>query len=362
MFSILSGYKEEMSEHKLGFDEVRPFLLHDFRSEASLLKSVEEVGKLFNFYRENIHSYRGDEKLVSAYCAYYLTTNYPKLFETLKLLGPGFEIGSFKTIIDVGTGPGTFLLALARLSSKETKLIGVDVAPLMLEQAQKLLKGLAGDRDFRLVNGVSKLEESVGSLLLFTHSLNEMGTQKAIEYVNKTTPEAILLIEPGTKESFQNALELRNWALENDYQVAYPCFSNASCPLDPEKDWCHQFIQVEQADDVERMTQKLHRNRRLLPMVAQLYVKGPVESGDCSARLIRVKKATKHSLEWELCESVEGANYVFNAEIPKRGMSKREVKALEDILAGVSVQYETEKEMKEKRRIQLLPKQDSGQF
>lgn len=344
-----------MNPEKLSFEAIRPHLLHQFKNEDQLLKAVAEVGKLFNFYRENLEDYLKDEKLVSAYCAYYLTTNYPKLFETLKLLGDRFDIHSFDRVVDIGTGPGTFLLGLGEILNPDVELLGIDTSDIMLRQAKALLDGLCPDRVVDLGRFAKKKseDESKRTLLMFTHSLNEMTREQGIEYADKVRPDSILLIEPGTKESFGKALELRQWALKNGYNVAYPCFSNANCPLDLEIDWCHQFVQVTHSGDVERMTQKLHRNRRLLPMVAQLYQKEPVQRSGKS-RLIRTKKPTKHSLEWQLCEERGGENYVFDAEVPKRGMSKREFKDRGETLAGVEIDYTVEKEMQDKKRIKLV--------
>lgn len=332
-------------------------MLYEFKGEDQLLKSVAQVGKLFNFYRENLDEYKNDEQLVSAYCAYYLTTNYPKLFETLKLLGQNFDLNSFSRVVDIGTGPGTFLLGLSELLAPEVELGGVDISPTMLRQARKILDGLRPDREVALSQYLGELfsikPQKGKSLLLFTHSLNEMTPQQGIDYAKALNPDSILLIEPGTKESFGKALKLREWAISQDYHVTYPCFSNASCPLNLEQDWCHQFIQVTHSDDVERMTQKLHRNRRLLPMVVQLYQKQCVERSD-NARLIRVKTPTKHSLEWQLCHRDGEMNAVFDAEISKRGYSKKEIKELEDINAGIDVRFEVEKRMEQKSRIKLL--------
>lgn len=357
-----------MSEFELSFERIRPHLLYEFQGEAQLLKAVEEMGKLFNFYRENLDRYRDDRKLVSAYCAYFLTTNYPKLFETAKLLGEDFDFANFDEIIDVGTGPGTFLLALDKLAKKDARLSGIDVSETMLEQAQRLLAAFASDRDVALRSSLKNIQRDniqrdnikredgeLKSLLMFTHSLNEMGADKGREYILEAKPEAVLLVEPGTKECFKTVLELRNWALTNGYQAAYPCFSNAACPLDPQKDWCHQYLHVSHSADVERMTQKLGRNRRLLPVTVQLWQKtAPARKN--AARLIRVKKPTKHSVEWQLCEKSGGENKVFDAEAPKRGMAKKQVKELEGVMPGAEIVYKTKKELKDRRRIQLLPK------
>lgn len=344
-----------MDTETISFEALRPYLLHQFKNESQMLKAIERVGKLFNHYRENISEYREDRELVAAYCAYYLTTNYPKLFEVLDLVGPKLELSQFNRIVDIGTGPGTFLLALDRLCSSSAKLEGVDISSVMLEQAERILKGLAPDRDFHLGKSAQNHKEGDKTLLIFTHSLNEMKLDSAADYIEKIRPEGVLLIEPGTKEVFSKVLSLREHCVKLGMNVQYPCYSNAPCPMNLEEDWCHQFIEVKHSDDVESMTQKLHRNRRLLPLTVQLYGLDQTRSSEENeARIVRVKRPTKHSLEWELCREGNSLNQVLDVEVPKRGMSKREVKELEGVFSGKEIKFEVLKQLESKKRIKLL--------
>ncbi len=343
-----------MDYETISFEALRPYLAHEFKNESQMLKAIERVGKLFNHYRENLSDYREDPELVSAYCAYYLTTNYPKLFEVEKLLGGKLRFEDFNRIIDIGTGPGTFLLALDKICDESSRLEGVDISQTMLDQAARILEGLAPGREFKLGKHVSPRQEGDETLLIFTHSLNEMPLESAANYIEKVRPKAILLIEPGTKEVFSRVLELRKFCIDSGMNVQYPCFSNGPCPLNLEEDWCHQFIQVKQADDVESMTQKLHRNRRLLPLTVQLYTRSEATLDSSKARLVRVKRPTKHSLEWQLCEANESSNQVFDVEVPKRGLSKRQIKEAQEIMAGEEVEYEVSKALEGKTRIRAL--------
>ena len=63
------------------------------------------------------------------------------------------SFGANKYILDIGTGPGQLLLALHRLLPN-TKLIGVDISPAMVAQAQKNIKnwGLAENIEIKVAN------------------------------------------------------------------------------------------------------------------------------------------------------------------------------------------------------------------
>ncbi|MBC74378.1 MAG: hypothetical protein CME64_00025 [Halobacteriovoraceae bacterium] len=350
----VARYTENMENNQLSFEDIRPYLLYEFKNESQMLSSINEVGKFFNFYRENIDKYREDERLISAYCAYWLTTNYPKLFEILKLLPANFDINAYDNIVDVGTGPGTFLLALDSILESSPRVYGVDISNLMVEQARKLIEGLAAERKMNI--GTKCPEGLTGkTLLIFTHSLNEMGASIAMDYLEKVSPDSVLVLEPGTKDAFGKTLELRELCVKADFNVAFPCYTNRPCPLDLEKDWCHQYLKTSHAQDVESMTQKLGRDRKLLPMTIQLYTKAQSESlTENSARLIRVYKQTKHSFEWMLCNEQDGLNHTFDVELPKRGMSKKEKKDIESWMAGEVVRYKVIKELENKQRIELI--------
>ncbi|MCO4755924.1 MAG: hypothetical protein KC478_15695 [Bacteriovoracaceae bacterium] len=218
------------------------------------------------------------------------------------------------------------------------------------------MAGLCPDREVYLGNKVPK-GEAKNTLLLFTHSLNEMGAEKAQQYIELVKPSVILLMEPGTKDAFAKTLELRQWCVSKGFNVSYPCFSNSPCPLNLEEDWCHQYLKTRHAQDVESMTQKLGRDRKLLPMTIHLYTIEELSKNQAqehTARLVRVYKQTKHSFEWMLCKEVEGQNITFNVEVPKRGMSKKEIKAFEEIMAGEKIHYSVVKEMEQKIRIKLI--------
>lgn len=345
---------ENKEYNPLSLAQIRPYLAYRFKNETELHNAIEEVGKLFNFERDELFRYRTNTKLVSAYSAFWLTTNYPKLFAVAKLLKSSLDLQDFERIIDVGTGPGTFLLGLSELCSEQTELMGIDISDEMLNQAHLFLKNLRPQHTFHLTKSSHTIHQNKKTLLLFTHSLNEMSFEQALEYIERFAPESILFIEPGTKSFFAKALKLRAYLLHQGFKIAYPCMGQASCPMDPTKDWCHQFVKVTQAQDVESLTQKLHRDRKLLPLTLHLYHKGDGKQEEDTARIVRVHSQTKHSFEWSVCAELDGSNQVKRVELPKRGLSKFELKRLSTIMAGERISYRVVKRFEDRERIELV--------
>lgn len=332
---------------EITLENLRPHLLYEFRNDHELEKSIEKVGTIFNHMRENLHEYVKNEKMVSAYVAYYLSTNFPKLKSVLEMVD--VDLNTYDKLVDIGTGPGTFLLA-AHALNPQLELVGIDQSDLMLAQAMKLMKGLGVNSPTSF--GTKLLNQKrENTLFLFSHSINEMSEGQIDKYIEEIGDQDILIIEPGTKEVYQKLLVVREKLINKEFNVHFPCGSNGPCQMNPEHDWCHQYIMVRHSEDVERMTQKLARNRRLLPLVVHYYSKKERINDNESARLVRVFKPTKHSFEWEVCLS---DHTLIRLEIPSKLYSKKEQKRIVDITAGNIVKYKLIKELKDRLRVEVL--------
>jgi hypothetical protein len=330
---------------EVSLSEIKECLLFEFKNDHTLSKAIEEVGKIFNHMRDNLSDYHDNEKLISAYVAYYFTTNLPKFAKAIEMAGVNLD--QYDNLVDIGTGPGTFVLA-AKAMQHNLKLYGVDHSDLMLKQAKKIFDHFYDGTDVHWSKKLMK-PESGKTLYLFSHSLNEMDEGAYLKYLEQIAGEDILLIEPGTKESFKKVLNFREAAIAHQYQVHFPCHKEIECPMDPDKDWCHQYMFVSHAQDVEVMTQKLGRNRRLLPICIQYYRKSEKVKSKTSM-LVRVLRPTKHSLEWVVCYD----NQLINLEIPLKQFSKKEAKEMHKVTAGHSIEYEVIKELPGKLRVKLL--------
>lgn len=331
---------------EINLQNLMPHLLYQFKSEHELEKTIEKVGQIFNHMRENIESYANDEKMISAYVAYYLSTNIPKLSHVLDMVG--IDLNDYENFYDIGTGPGTFLIAAHAMNPK-LNLVGIDKSDLMLAQAMQILKGLGVNSDYSLGKKVGEFEKKK-SLVLFSHSLNEMSENEVGNYLKLIEDQDVLIIEPGTMEVFNKLMPIREKMIERGYEVKFPCHSNKACQLNPATDWCHQYIMVKHNDEVERLTQKLHRNRRLMPLSVFFYSKS-AEAQTCMARLIRVHKPTKFSIEWEVCMSDHS---IQRLEIPIKHYSKKEQKELLKVTAGSAVNFEVIKELSDRLRVKLI--------
>lgn len=323
--------------------QIMPHLLYEFKSEHDLLKAIEELSINFTQKREKISAYLSDERLASAYTAFYLTTNIPKLEAVFRWMPPAWlERLKISTFIDLGAGPGTFSIAFRQWSGAPSKIMQIETSTVMRNQAQKIWEGLYPHEELLKTPEGEKF-------LFFGHSANEMGAEVALRYIRDLAPDHILFIEPGTKDFFPKMLEIREVLMKKGFNILYPCPNQETCPLkNSAEDWCHQFIEVKQDSEVERLSQMARKDRRHLPLIVHAFSKtfSPEKS---SARIIRVLPETKFSHEWDMCDF----NQLTHYQVMKRGLKKEALDRLSEVLAGAAVESDMEKELHNGKRVKV---------
>lgn len=331
--------------------EIKKHLLISSISEHEIVKLINEMSVKFTKKRDQISDYVFEHRHVSAYAAFYLPTNIPKLHFLLSKL-PRTVLEDFKNrpFIDMGTGPGTFSLAWKKLMKTpgHVDMIGVDSSQIMLDQATKIMNGFFPGDKFQTFRKYE--EENSNSILFFGHSINEMGREKAQDHIMTIDPEYVIWIEPGTSELFTELKDLRDIMLDH-YDVLYPCPSSSACP----NNWCHQVLRTTHEQDVERLSQLVSLDRKILPMTAHVYrKKAKLPTISTSATIIRYIQETKFSFEYEICFHENGENKNAVIEIQKKHLSKEEEKHFKNSNVGDRVNFTLDKMVGEKMRVKLV--------
>ena len=343
--------KRAFGPFSLSLEQVRPHLLVNI-SEPEMVRLIIEMSAKFTKKRDQINDYVMEHRHVSAYAAFYLPTNLPKLHFLLSKL-PDDILEDFKNrpFIDMGTGPGTFSLAWKLLlkTMGHVEMIGVDSSQIMLDQATKIMNGFFPKDKFQAVRKYE--EENSNSVLFFGHSINEMGREKAQDHIMTIDPEYVVWIEPGTTQSFTELKDLRDIMLDH-YDVLYPCPSSAACP----NDWCHQVLRTTHEPSIERLSQLVSLDRKILPMTAHVYRRKSKIAVTSSPTVIRYIQETKFSFEYEVCFLENGENKNAVIEIQKKHLSKEEEKHFKHSNVGDKISFEVEKMIGEKMRVKLTTK------
>ncbi len=335
---------------------IRPFLLSPQIKGDQLLKLLKEMSLKFTVSRDKIGDYGLDADRVSAYTLYYTPTHLPKfqfLFSHLPIelqdLWPKAEI------IDYGMGPGSFSLAYLHDHPQFSgDIYGIDKSSLMIEQAEKLMAGLHPNVAFHtgFDMGVIPAKSARKRILIFGHSLNELGLMTGKEIIARLRPDLIFVIEPGTHAVFHElGLPMRQ-QLQESYELLYPCRApEASCPMMLQKDnWCHQVVKSIHHEDIMRWSQQLNFNRKYQPMMGMLFGARDLELNSTLATekaiLFRHISETKYAFIWEVCLSQGDGNEIVQLEMVKKKMSKSEQKQFKDACAGLEVDFKLVKKIR----------------
>jgi len=323
--------------------DIKQYLLHQFKSEADLVAAIELISHNFTKDRSELSTYLKDERLVSAYTYFYLSTNMPKLASVLGYLGKEFSDFNDYEFVDIGTGPGTFLLSLLE-HLPHNNYYGIEVSQLMLKQADKLVSGFYPKASVTLTSSLKEIpKKCMKRIGLFSHSANEMNPEQVLNYIDKLDLDEVLFIEPGIKDFFKKSLEIRDHLIQQKYHVHYPCHSNGSCPLGDD-DWCHQFIKITHSPEVQRLCQLVRKDRSLLPLTIQYYAK-EAKTKTSVNRVVRTFKPTKFSIEMQLCHGIENENKLIHLQQLTRNLDKQQIKKFSSIHAGEEISFDVVKEL-----------------
>ncbi|MGE3611689.1 MAG: small ribosomal subunit Rsm22 family protein [Bacteriovoracaceae bacterium] len=330
----------------MNLSDLSPYLLYPFKSEQELIRAIEELSLKFTQNRERIEDYLKDPRLVSAYTAFYLTTNIPKLKAISNWLPKNWLDHLLKCdFIDLGAGPGTFSLAWKEFGG-EGEFYQIEKSELMRDQAKKIWNGFYPHKMLQQSSNWNfKTHES---FVLFGHSANEMGPKLAINYLQNIRPDHVLFLEPGTKTFFKDMLEIREYLIKEGYNIIFPCALSSECPMKGNEDWCHQFIHVKQDSEVERLSQMARKDRKLLPLTVHAFSKTFKQEASAE-RVVRVHSETKFSFEWDVCHD----NQLDHYQVMKRNLDKKSLSALSEVLSGDSIQTQSDKELETYKRVKI---------
>jgi hypothetical protein len=324
------------------------FLIFDFSNEADLLKAIEELSRKFTVERNKLGDYLKDPRLTAAYAAFYLTTNVPKLAAVMEWMPQEWKEHLKRLpLLDMGAGPGTFSIAWREWVGEAFKGVHqIETSDLMRQQATKLWSGLYPAEAHKLQHGSPS--KNPASLMLFGHSANEMGAQVTLNYVDALGSDELLFIEPGTKTFFPEMIKIREGLLERGYNILFPCPSSSACPLaQSERDWCHQYVTVTHPPEIERLSQKMHLDRKLFPLIVQAYSK--THQHQTQERIVRVHPETKFSFEWDVCSGEKVERY----QLLRKHLSREDQKHLAKVLAGAAIETAEEKVLESAKRVKL---------
>lgn len=255
-------------------------------SRKQLGQAVAELSRRFTKARGALNqTYLDDRHFAAAYLHYFFPVNLAKIQSLLDEMPAPEPIEQF-SVLDVGSGPGTGVLAaLDWWHQRELPLAlsvtAVDSSSRALSQARQLWDRycrMAGiqEADLRTYEGDLERrawleqirEKEPFDLIILANCLNEIHTNGTdpieartglvVECLSLLRPHGtMVIIEPALRETSRALHQLRDRLLqENRCTVYSPCLHEQNCPaLTQADDWCHEErvwtppVSIQEIDD-----------------------------------------------------------------------------------------------------------------
>jgi ribosomal protein RSM22 (predicted rRNA methylase) len=218
------------------------------------------VAQLSEYYRAGAAPpVLGTRAMLAAYLTVRLPATYAAVSQALRWTRERCALAP-RTVLDLGSGPGTALWAAAECWPELEQATAVERDGLMREAAQRLaahteraaLKQttwLAGDV-------TTHLPEGSWELVLCSYALNELPSAKRAALLAQAwqrTSGVLLLVEPGTVAGFANLACARTQLLAAGATLIAPCPHALACPMLAAGDWCHFAARVERTAEHRRL-------------------------------------------------------------------------------------------------------------
>ncbi|MDP3936244.1 MAG: small ribosomal subunit Rsm22 family protein [Alphaproteobacteria bacterium] len=182
----------------------------------------------------------------------YLMSRMPATYAAIaRVLMEIPEDEGVKSVLDIGSGPGTGLWAVRERFDSLESYVGLegDQGFIMLAErlntvaSELLVEWMSG----RYPKGLPNIKADL-VLMSYTVGENSVGNVlKTIDHVwRENVSEWLVVIEPGTPKGFNSILDIRAYVTQNGGYIYAPCKGNYNCPLIGQ-DWCHFSVRLERS-------------------------------------------------------------------------------------------------------------------
>jgi ribosomal protein RSM22 (predicted rRNA methylase) len=225
-------------------------------------------------------NYLNAPKYRSGYILYFTVTNYLKALHCLSEAG-WVHGGKRIKVLDIGTGPGTALLAAADFfEGADISLTGIDQNRPILKDARALLRTHMGsDVGLNLISAFithKNLRHVLGhgryDIIFLSNILSELkdeveaGRMIGALLSDHLAPAGrLIVIEPALQRTSRSLMTVRDILLgfEIPLRIVAPCLHENACPMRimGRRDWCHMYLDWERPAIIEKID-RLVGNRK----------------------------------------------------------------------------------------------------
>jgi ribosomal protein RSM22 (predicted rRNA methylase) len=224
-------------------------------SRTALSKRAARISALYRAGAASAIAVR-DEADALAYAVSRLPATYAATRNALGRLSERCAGFAPRSVLDLGSGPGTASWAAADAWADLDAIAQVDSNPALLRIGKMLAKGatspalqnaeqkagdLAGELDFA----------SSADLVMLSYALGELQRsqrEKVLLNAWRRCAGALVIVEPGTPAGYERVLRARGLLIGLAARVVAPCPHEQKCPLIA-PDWCHFAQRVSRTRD-----------------------------------------------------------------------------------------------------------------
>jgi ribosomal protein RSM22 (predicted rRNA methylase) len=186
-----------------------------------------------------------------AYLATRLPATYGAIRDSLDKLLQVYPSLKPKSLLDLGSGPGTVMWAARDTWPDLATVTLVEGSIAIRQQGEKLSSKLDMPKITWLSADLSnnRLYLPEADLVTLAYVLNELEPEtqeKLITQVWNLTKQVLLIVEPGSTSGWERLMRLRKLLLNKGANILAPCPHGFDCPLKL-PNWCHFNTRIERS-------------------------------------------------------------------------------------------------------------------
>jgi ribosomal protein RSM22 (predicted rRNA methylase) len=206
--------------------------------------------ELTSLYKSRIYNnnFLKSDSLRYAYLIARFPATYAVVYQVFKEMQKRCRTDFVHTLLDIGSGPGTALLAAfeARLPLRSATMVERDPGFILIG---KKLVDESIEQDWVCRDITQELKLPLHDLVVASYSLGELRERDRIQVLEKLwhlTNKILIIIEPGTQAGFESLKKIRETLLLKKGNLVAPCPHSEICPMQ-KKDWCHFSTRIERS-------------------------------------------------------------------------------------------------------------------
>jgi ribosomal protein RSM22 (predicted rRNA methylase) len=175
----------------------------------------------------------------------------------MRVIEQGKNVNFFQHLdhtIDWGAGPGTASLALKNNLNLKSQIL-IEKSTTALSAFKDIYDQLQNPTTTSVLDLKKINVDKNKTLLTLSYSLTEMAELP----LGWDQFEALMIVEPSTRDDGRKLLHLRQKLIDAGYTIWAPCLHQKRCPLllHSKTDWCHDRIHVQAPDWFKKLEEHL---------------------------------------------------------------------------------------------------------